>query len=66
MIWHVVEEVCKDEAVEILGENKYDTKFLCMHGVVRDVSTHPENKLSLSQKVSTITSNSSSFEAPLR
>ena len=27
MVWHVVEEVCKDEAVQILGENKYDTMF---------------------------------------
>ena len=27
MVWHVVEEVCQDEAVQILGEKKYDTMF---------------------------------------
>ena len=30
MVWHVVEEVCKDEAVQISGKNKYDTMFWCM------------------------------------
>ena len=30
MVWHVVEEVCKDEAVQILGVKKYDTMFWCM------------------------------------
>ena len=39
MVWHVVEEVCKDEAVQILGVKKYDTmsKFWCMalYGVER-------------------------------
>ena len=30
MVWHVVEEVCKDEAVQILGGKKYDTMFWCM------------------------------------
>ena len=30
MVWHVVGEVCKDEAVQISGENKYDTMFWCM------------------------------------
>ena len=29
MVWHVVEEVCKDEAVQILGVKKYDTMFWC-------------------------------------
>ena len=30
MVRHVVEEVCKDEAVQISGRNKYDTMFWCM------------------------------------
>ena len=30
MVWHVVEEVCKDEAVQISRRNKYDTMFWCM------------------------------------
>ena len=30
MVGHVVEEVCKDEAVQILGVKKYDTMFWCM------------------------------------
>jgi hypothetical protein len=27
MVWHVVEDVCKDEAVQISGVNKNDTMF---------------------------------------
>lgn len=30
MVWHVVEEVCKDEAVQISGVKKYDTMFCCI------------------------------------
>ena len=30
MVWHVVEEVCKDEAVQISRVKKYDTMFWCM------------------------------------
>ena len=30
MVWHVVEEICKNEAVQILGVKKYDTMFWCM------------------------------------
>ena len=30
MVWHFVEEVCTDEAVQISGGEKYDTMFWCM------------------------------------
>jgi hypothetical protein len=30
MVWHIVENVCKDEAVQILGVKKYDTMFWCI------------------------------------
>ena len=30
MVWHVVEEVFTDEAVQISGGGKYDTMFWCM------------------------------------
>ena len=30
MVQHVVDKVCKDEAVQISGRNKYDTMFWCM------------------------------------
>ena len=44
MVWHVVEEVCKDEAVQILGVKKYDTMFWCMV-LCETLSSHPENGL---------------------
>jgi hypothetical protein len=30
MVWHIVENVCKDEAVQISRVKKYDTMFWCM------------------------------------
>ena len=44
MVRHVVEELCKDEAVQISGRNKYDTMFWCMV-LCETLSSHPENGL---------------------
>jgi len=30
MVWHIDEEVYKDEAVQISGVKKYDTMFCCI------------------------------------
>ena len=39
MVWHVVEDVCKDEAVQISGVNKNDTMFRCIFSGVNFSTT---------------------------
>jgi hypothetical protein len=41
MVQHVVEKVCKDEAVQISGRNKHNKMFWCM--VLRGVLKNLEN-----------------------